>query len=176
MTRRFSGNLAPKATGQQVAPWISFLGAVMLVAVGCVGLSATPAEAQGGVGVRAGVSADPDQFFVGMHYETEPIVDRLRFRPNFEIGFGDHVTLLAINPEFAYWFPRKARQWGIYVGGGPALNIYNFDNDGRNDDTDVEPGLNFLFGVQHQKGFFTELKIGAIDSPDFKFTVGYVFE
>lgn len=137
-----------------------------------------PVQAQGGVGIRAGVSADPDQFFVGLHYETEPMFDRLRFRPNAEIGFGDDLTLLALNAEFAYWLPVKSRQWGVYAGGGPAMNIYFFDEGGPGrgeDDTEVEPGLNFLFGVQHQKGFFTELKIGAIDSPDFKFTVGYAW-
>jgi hypothetical protein len=136
----------------------------------------TAAHAQGGgVGVRAGVSADPDQFVIGMHYETAPIVDRLRFRPNIEIGFGDDVTLIAINPEFAYWLPIKSRDWGVYVGGGPGINIYNFDRGG-DDDTDVEPGLNIMFGLQHRKGLFTELKIGAVDSPDFKFLVGYVFQ
>jgi hypothetical protein len=160
-------------------PRIPVLAAVALATVVWLAASAAPAAAQGGVGIRAGVSADPNQFFVGMHYETEPLVERLRFRPNIEIGFGDDVTLIAINPEFAYWFPRKGRQqWGVYVGGGPALNIYNFgDGRGRGgDDTDVDPGLNFLLGVQHRQGFFAEIKVGAIDSPDFKFAVGYVFE
>lgn len=153
-----------------------------IVALGVIlwaGAIASPVAAQEGFGARAGVSADPDQFFVGVHYETAALVDRLHFRPNLEVGFGDDVTLIAINPEFAYWLPRKARQqWGIYVGGGPALNIYSFDS-GRGageDDTDVEPGFNILFGLQHRQVFFTEFKIGAIDSPDFKFAVGYVFQ
>jgi hypothetical protein len=146
--------------------------------LGAALVAPAPAEAQGGFGVRAGVSADPDQFFVGLHYETEPMFDRLRFRPNAEIGFGDDLTLLALNAEFAYWLPVKARQWGVYVGGGPAMNVYIFDEEHPrrgDDDTEIEPGLNFLFGVQHRQGFFTELKIGAIDSPDFKFTVGYAW-
>ena len=36
-------------------------------------LFATPANAQT-FGVRAGASADPDQFFFGGHYETKPLM------------------------------------------------------------------------------------------------------
>ena len=30
-------------------------------------------------------------------------------------------------------------------------------------------------GLQHDKGLFFEVKVGAWDSPDLKFGVGYVF-
>src|SRR4029434_692614 len=83
-------------------------------------LFAVPAAAQE-AGVRAGVSADPDQFYCGGHFETAPLVDRLHFRPNVEIGVGDHVTLVAFNLEFAYHFPTGGH-WFTYFGGGPALH------------------------------------------------------
>jgi hypothetical protein len=153
----------------------AIVGVVIFV---LVSLAPSPAQAQGGFGLRAGVSADPDQFVFGAHFETAPLFDRLRFRPNAEIGVGDDVTLVALNAEFAYWLPVKSKQWGFYAGGGPAMNIYFLNANGHGpgeDDTDVEPGLNFMFGVQHRRGFFTELKIGAIDSPDFKFVVGYAW-
>ena len=54
----------------------------------------SPAAAQA-PGVRGGVSVDPDQFYVGGHYETGPLVDRLHFKPNIELGFGDDITLFA---------------------------------------------------------------------------------
>ena len=54
------------------------------------------AEAQG-PGIRGGVSVDPDQFYVGAHYETSALVDRLHFRPNIEAGFGDDLTTIALN-------------------------------------------------------------------------------
>jgi hypothetical protein len=163
------------ALAQRRSGCVYLAGALVL---GIVLGTPLPSSAQGGVGVRAGVSADPDQFFVGLHYETAPLFDRLRFRPNAEIGFGNDLTLVALNAEFAYWLPVKAKQWGVYVGGGPAMNIYIADtgSPGRGqDNTDVEPGLNFMFGVQHRGGFFAELKVGAIDSPDFKFAVGYAW-
>ena len=66
---------------------------------------AMPAYAQTHVGVRAGVSADPDQFFFGGHIETEPLLERLSFRPNAEIGIGDDTTTIALNLEFVYSIP-----------------------------------------------------------------------
>jgi hypothetical protein len=121
------------------------------------------------VGVRAGISVDPDQFYFGAHLETPPLIDRLRFRPNAEIGIGDDLTLIALNFEFAYAFPSRS-PWNLYLGAGPALNIYDSDED-----TDAEAGFNILVGAAHRDGLFFEFKIGTLDSPDLKFGVGYVF-
>jgi hypothetical protein len=133
-------------------------------------LTATPAFAQS-FGVRAGASADPDQFFFGGHYETRPIVKNLTFRPNVEIGVGDDVTLVAFNIEFAYWIDLDNKPWKVYVGGGPAANLYDAD-----DETDLQGGFNLMVGAQHRGGLFGEFKVGLIDSPDVKFTVGWVFK
>ncbi|NWG12060.1 MAG: hypothetical protein HXY20_00820 [Acidobacteria bacterium] len=132
---------------------------------------------EAGFGVRAGASVDPDQFVVGGHIETEPIIPRLTFRPNLELGLGSSVTAVAVNMEFAYWFPLQKQPLDIYVGAGPALLIYSFDRAGRFEDgnTEVRGGFNFLAGIQHRKGLFGEVKLGVIDSPEFKITVGYSF-
>ena len=74
------------------------------------------ASAQVAPGLRAGVSIDPDQFYVGGHLETDPLVERLVFRPNVEVGFGDDVTLAAFNFEFVWKFPRGRSQWGVLRG------------------------------------------------------------
>jgi hypothetical protein len=132
------------------------------------------AQMGAGFGVRAGVGADPDQFHFGVHYDTGPLFERLSFRPNLELGLGDNVTTVAANFEFAYWIPIKSRAWGVYVGGGPALVVYQFDDD-HGDDTETEPGFNLLIGVGHARGFFAEAKLGLIDSPEAKFTVGYTW-
>lgn len=133
-------------------------------------LSAASARAQG-LGVRAGASANPDQFYVGGHYETVELADRLRFRPNVEVGIGDNLTLVAINVEFVYRLPVPViPMWQFYVGGGPALNIYRFTND-----TDPEGGFNVLAGIEHRNGLFTEAKFGALKSARFKLCVGYTF-
>jgi hypothetical protein len=137
-----------------------------------IGLAwASPAQAQTEYGLRVGVSGGPGQFFVGGHVETKPLIDRLTFRPNFEIGWGDSQTVLCFNFEFAYRlkFDSKPRPWWIYVGGGPAAVYTHVDNGG----SDFGGGFNFLVGVQHKKGLFAELKGGLGDSPDVKFMVGY---
>jgi hypothetical protein len=142
---------------------LSFFLAVMAV-------SALPAAAQD-AGVRGGISVDPDQFYFGGHLETSPLVDRLHFRPNVEVGFGDDLMLIGANMEFVYKFPLQ-REWSVYAGGGPALNIYSFDDV---DDSETEVGLNLLVGVETERGLFFEFKIGTFDSPDFKFGVGWTF-
>ena len=132
--------------------------------------------AQQRAGVRAGVSGDPGQFVFGGHIETGPLLDRLVFRPNVEIGVGDDLVLIGFNLEFAYKVPIQGRPWTVYVGAGPALNILSFDSDRRGrDDTSAEGGFNILLGIEHDGGLFTEFKVGAVDSPDLKFTVGYSF-
>jgi hypothetical protein len=135
-------------------------------------LAASPAAAQG-PGVRGGVSVDPDQVYFGGHYETSELVDRLHFRPNIELGLGDDLITTALNMEFVYKFPTRT-DWGLYVGGGPAVNFYSFDNN-RGGDTVTDGGLNVLFGVENRQGLMFEVKIGAIDSPDIKFGVGWTF-
>jgi len=120
-------------------------------------------------GIRVGVSGEPDQFYFGGHVETAPLADRLRFRPNIEIGVGDRATLVAFNFEFAYSFPSR-RPWSLYVGAGPALNIVNSRRD-----TQAEGGFNILIGGAHRGGLFGEIKVGALDSPEVKVGIGYVF-
>ena len=77
---------------KQLIPWITAAAALLG--------SASPALAQGvRLGVRAGASVNPDQFYFGAHVETPPIVNRVHLRPNLEIGVGDNVTLVGVNIE-----------------------------------------------------------------------------
>ena len=121
------------------------------------------------IGMKAGASVDPDQFYFGGQVETAPLIDQLRFRPNVEIGIGDDLTLVAFNIEFAFDFPQTG-DWRWFVGAGPALNLINIE-----DETESEGGFNILAGAAHQNGLFGEVKLGLGDSPDFKIGVGYSF-
>jgi hypothetical protein len=126
------------------------------------------AAAQGGAGVRGGVSANPDQFYFGGHFDTGRIVEQLSFRPNVEVGVGNDLTTVSANFEFVYWIPLPRQEWNVYAGGGPALNVFRFDEH-----TDTEPGFNILGGIAHDSGLFAEVKVGFIDSPELKFGIGY---
>ena len=142
-------------------------GAVMASAAVLVGSS--PAFAQG-PGVRAGVSVDPDQFYVGGHYETDELIEHLHLRPNLEVGFGDNVTTVAVNIEAVYKFPLKNRRGtSFYAGGGPAILFYDRDNG-----SDAKGGLNLLGGLEFGK-VFLEVKGGLFDAPNLKVGIGYTF-
>jgi hypothetical protein len=149
--------------------WIIFPVTLTLMA-----LFATCAQAQQGAGIRAGVSADPSQFYFGGHAAFGPVVDKLWFRPNLEVGVGHSITLIAINAEFTYWLPLQKNPWNVYFGGGPAVNIFTSGSTG-NRNSDVGGGFNLLIGIAQRKGLFSEIKVGAIDSPSFKFGIGYTF-
>ena len=76
-----------------------------------VGLSARPAAAQKltDLGGRIGVSGDPTDFYIGGHGDFGPLVDKLWFRPNLELGVGD-ITELGFNFEFAVEPPPALRR------------------------------------------------------------------
>lgn len=145
----------------------SFVASLFIVS------GASSAAAQN-AGVRAGVSGSPDQFYFGLHYETEPLVDRVHFKPNLEVGVGSSQALVAINLEFVGKFPIQREPWTVYVGAGPALVIDRVSNNTVSS-TNTGGGFNILLGVEHSRGLFTELKVGMIDSPSVKFAVGYIF-
>jgi hypothetical protein len=139
----------------------------MAAAVVAGGAGAASAD---GPGMRAGASVNPDQVYLGGHFETPPLVERLHFRPNLELGFGDDVTTTSVNLEFVYKWPLRQSPWTFYAGGGPAINFYHIE-----DETDSQGGLNLLGGFEHDNGFFFEVKAGTFDSPDLKAGVGYTF-
>lgn len=150
------------------------LGSLALAAL----LASVPAFAQSSAGLRAGVSREPNQFVVGGHVETAPILEHVTFRPNFEIGFGDDVVLASLNFDVVYSVPFTTAPWRAYFGLGPTVNIWSLQGDhpGGYRGRTVGPGLDLVVGVQHHKGFFGEVKVGFVDSPELKVMVGYAFK
>jgi hypothetical protein len=139
---------------------------------------AAPAQAQGGVGIRVGVSSDPDQLYVGGHADIGPLEGPLWLRPNLEVGVGNDLTTVALNGELAYWIRPRRSLWRVYIGFGPALNLYSWGDGGPHPDRDrdVEVGFNVAAGLVHRGQFFAEFKLGALDSPEAKIAVGWTFK
>ncbi len=131
-----------------------------------------------GWGPRLGITSNPDQMHFGVHTDFGSFSEHVWFRPNFELGLGDNMTFGALNFEAAYRFSTRWDAWGPYVGGGVGLNFIDRDGRGR-DGVDTDSGLNGLVGIERglRSGdrFFTELKLGLTDSPDFKLTSGWTF-
>lgn len=156
----------------------SFLAVLVIMCL----LSARTLESRDyllGWGPRMGATIDPDQVHLGIHLDLGDIAERVRLQPNVEIGFGDNLRVISINPEVFYLFNTRAR-WTPYAGGGLGINFYDWDSRGRfPNDSDTKLGLNLLGGFEtrissHSK-FFTELKFGVSGSPDAKLTIGFTF-
>ncbi len=130
------------------------------------------ATAQSRAGVRAGISADPDQVYFGAHVDAAEIANQLWFRPNVEIGFGHSRTLTTLNAEFVYR-PTTRAEWQPYFGGGPGMVLTTLRGPNRH--TDVGPGFNFVAGLEQRKGLLAEIKIGAFDDPAFKLGIGWTW-
>jgi hypothetical protein len=124
-------------------------------------------------GVRAGVSGDPGQFYVGAHLDLKQITDRIWFRPSAEVGNGDGLTLVQLNGEVVYFPKGRSRDWTPFVGGGPSA-VGRLFRSGQGD-SGIGPGFNFLGGIQERRGLLVEIKIGAFDSPGFKAGVGWTW-
>ena len=144
-----------------------------LIVFGFLLATSSPLLAQGGTGVRMGVSIDPDQIYFGGHFEAGPVMESLWVRPNLEVGIGNDIVSIGLNYELAYWVPLESKAWKTYIGAGPALNIYIVDTGVGGRDSNVKPGFNILMALAHRDGLFTELKLGALDSPDLKFGIGF---
>jgi hypothetical protein len=138
--------------------------------------AASPALAQSNAmsyGVRAGVSADPNQFVIGAHVESPRLglTQRVSFRPNAELGFGSDQTTLSGNVEFVVWVPFPNSNWSAYLGGGPSANLIKVTGDSH-----VGGGLNILAGFQNKQGIFAEIKTGTAFAPGLRATVGYILK
>ena len=135
-----------------------------------VGVLLSPALAHGqGFAVTGGVNVNPDQVFAGGRYEW-PLIENVWFQPGADAGFGSDVKLFTVNFDATY---RKALDrrspWTVYGGGGPAMNHYRWETA-----RETKLGFNLLGGLRHANGLFTEFRVGLIDSPDFRFGVGYM--
>jgi hypothetical protein len=151
---------------------------LLLAAVAAPAMAQTTAQSNGqnGIGVLAGVSASPDQFYFGVNFMAAKVASNFWFRPGAEVGVGNSQTVVGINGEFIYLVDIRKSPWSAYFGGGPALMINTFHNDPpASNNTDVGPGFNFLAGIRKSKGLFSEIKVGVMDSPEFKFGIGYTF-
>jgi hypothetical protein len=132
-----------------------------------------------GWGPRIGLSAGPDQAVFGAHIDFGSFADHFRLQPNIEVGLGDNRMLIALNGEFAYRFVADWDRWSPYLGGGMGLNISSDDRIQGHEQTSSDLGVNAMGGIgknlMNGDRFFLEAKLGLIDSPDFKFQIGWTF-
>lgn len=150
-----------------------------IAAAALIALAHAGTTSAAGWGPRLGLTVDPDQVHFGAHVDAGYLADQLRFQPNFEMGIGNDMTLAAFNFDMLYLFNTRMDAWRPYAGGGAGANIVNRDNN-RGNDSDLEAGLNLVGGIERSLSsggrFLTELRLGLIDTPDLKWTVGWTFQ
>jgi len=148
-----------------------------LAAVFVLSLASAGSVGATGWGPRLGLTLDPDQVHFGAHVDAGYLADQLRFQPNFELGIGDNRSIAAFNFDLLYLFNSNMGAWRPYLGGGAAANIV--DHDSRRGNSDLQAGLNAVGGIERGLSsggrFLTELRLGLIDTPDLKWTVGWTF-
>ena len=138
-------------------------------------LMALPAAATTPLGVRAGFTdwGRANQIHLGMDARMGEVFPNVEFTPNLELGLGDNATILSINGDLAYQFTELVTSpWGMYGGGALSFHYQDFENG-----SDTNLGLNALFGftkvfINGHRGL-AEIRLGVMDSPDFKLTFGY---
>ena len=124
---------------------------------------AVPAFA--GVGIHLGATTSPDDFLVGLHFQSRPVAENLRLVPSVEAGFGD-ATMVAGNLDLHYPF-KTSSDLAPYIGGGLTINWFDFDGG-----SETDFGGSVLGGISLSSKWFFETKLGLGDVPDWKFYVG----
>lgn len=133
-----------------------------------------------GLGPRVGFSLEPDQFVFGGHADFGELFTNANLvLPVIEIGVGSDFTVTSIGSDLLYRFADRFGEWTPYAGGELAFIISSFDLPNGNSETNTDLGLSGVVGVDKMIGdanrFGVELKIGFVDSPDFKLMATWTF-
>ena len=128
---------------------------------GFIGLSAGAASAQSSINFNGGASIDPTQVYAGVSWESPDIGGRFRIRPGIDGGFGDGIRLATINLDLVVKFPLGTSGWTLVQGGGPVISLANYTGEFEDYPRELHAGGSYLFGFQHDNGFFTEFRVGG---------------
>ena len=150
---------------------------ILLAVLAC----ALPVSAQqleyGGLGPRGGVTSDPDQGFLGIHFNFGEFAPHVRFQPSLEIATGDDFDILSVNLPVHYRFAPPA-DVVPYLGGGVVTAFVDHDRP-QGDDSDFEIGFRAIGGIEwplrDNNDFFLELNLGFGDVQDVQILAGWMF-
>lgn len=150
---------------------------IALVFAGLMTLSAPSALAQSSINFNGGASIDPTQVYAGVSWESSDIGGRFRIRPGIDGGFGDGLRLGTINLDLIVKFPLGTSGWTLVQGGGPVISIAKYTGEFEDLPRELHAGGSYLFGFQHDNGFFTEFRVGGGGFvPQLKLGVGWSVE
>jgi hypothetical protein len=140
-------------------------------------LSVKGASAQSSINFNGGASIDPTQVYAGVSWESPDIGGRFRIRPGIDGGFGDGLRLATINLDLVVKFPLGTSGWTLVQGGGPVISLAKYTGPFEDLPRELHAGGSYLFGFQHDNGFFTEFRVGGGGFvPQLKLGVGWAVE
>ena len=137
--------------------------------------AASSAIASPGVGIRGGITDDPDTFFLGIQAEFQIGRQPLVIEPSLDFGIGEggaDFFSLRGNLHFKYRI-RVAPRQSVYPLFGPSLYLIHVD-DCNGDCTRTDLGFDLGFGYSYSR-FSIELGVGVWDVPDITLTLSYTF-
>jgi hypothetical protein len=144
---------------------------------GLLAFGATRASAQSSINFTGGGSIDPEQIYAGVSWSSPDLGGRFQVRPGIDGGFGDGLRLANINIDLIVKFPLGTSGWTLIQGGGPVITIAKFTGDFEDQPTELHAGGSYLFGFQHDNGFFTDFRVGGGGFvPQLKIGVGWSVE
>jgi hypothetical protein len=146
--------------------------AVCLIITFAIAGASRASAAEFDFGVRAGLSVEEPDPFVGLELLTPIGGHGWFFNPNVEFVFADPDDRVSVNFDVHYDFGASARYY-LWAGGGPAILLSDSD---AGDDTDA--GLNLLGGIgwkQPQMTPYAQLKIVIADDSEVLAGVGVRF-
>ena len=150
---------------------------IALFFAGLTTFSAASASAQSSINFSGGASIDPTQVYAGVSWESPDIGGRFRIRPGIDGGFGDGIRLGTINLDLIVKFPLGGSGWTLIQGGGPTITVSKFTGEFADAPRELHAGGSYLFGFQHDSGFFTEFRVGGGSFvPQLKLGVGWAVE
>jgi hypothetical protein len=123
-------------------------------------------------GIKAGAGINPDQFVVGVQGVFRKALDFADFAPSADLGFGDNVTVITLNPDLRLPLSLPASQTFFYVQAGPTIAILDF----KYGKSDTEIGLTLSAGLEFPMGksgyYSLEGRFGLGDVPDARILFG----
>ena len=147
---------------------------IAVVFAAFIGFNAAAASAQSSINFNGGASIDPEQVYAGVSWESPDIGGRFRIRPGIDGGFGDGLRLATINLDLIIKFPLGASGWTLVQGGGPVISIVKYTGEFEDFPRELHAGGSYLFGFQHDSGFFTDFGVGGGGFvPQLKLGVGW---
>ena len=150
---------------------------VLVFFAGLTAFGAANASAQSSISFSGGASIDPTQVYAGVAWESPDIGGRFRIRPGIDGGFGDGLRLATINLDLTVKFPLGTSGWTLIQGGGPVISVSKYTGELEDLPRELHAGGSYLFGFQHDNGFFTEFRVGGGGfTPQLKLGVGWAVE